>query len=62
MERALGKRITIGVLAAMMVAGPVFAETNPTVSESISRKKKPVAAGQTQEPVQTQNSGMPLPE
>ena len=59
MERALGKRITIGVLAAMMVAGPVFAETNPTVSESISRKKKPVAAGQTQEPVQTQNNGAP---
>ena len=45
-------------MAAIMVAGPVFAETNPTVSESIQPKKKPVATtGQTQESEQTQKSG-----
>ena len=57
MKHAFGKQIAIGLMASMIAAGPVFAETTPTVSESISRKKKPAATTQTQEPVQTQNTG-----
>ena len=58
MKYAFGKQVTIGLLASIIVAGPVFAETTPTVSESISRKKKPaVTATQGQEPVQTPPSG-----
>ena len=48
-------------MTSMIVAGPVFAETTPTVSDSISRRKKPVAATQTQDPVQTQQSGAAAP-
>lgn len=55
MKHAWGKQITIGLLAAMVAASPVFAETNPTMSESLKRKKKPVSTtSQQQEPVQTQ--------
>lgn len=55
MKYAWGKQITIGLLAAMIAASPVFAETNPTMSESLKRKKKPVSTtSQQQEPVQTQ--------
>ena len=58
MKHAFGKQITIGLMASLIVAGPVFAETTPTVSESISRRKKTTAtATQGQEPVQTQKSG-----
>lgn len=57
MKHAFGKQITIGLMASLIIAGPVFAETTPTVSESISRKKKPVATTQSQEPVQTQKNG-----
>ncbi len=43
MKHALGMRITIGLLAAMAAAGPVFAETTTTVSEPLGRKRKPVS-------------------
>ena len=62
MKYAFGKQITIGLMASLIVAGPVFAETTPTMSESISRKKKPVStATQGKEPVQTQKSGAAAP-
>lgn len=62
MKHAWGKQITIGLLAAMVAAGPVFAETNPTMSESLKRKKKPVSTtSQQQEPVQTQTGGTAAP-
>lgn len=58
MKHALGMRITIGLMAAMIVASPVFAETDPTMSESLKRKKKPSAtASQKQEPVQIPTGG-----
>ena len=41
MKYTLAKQVTIGMLASVMVAGPVFAETTTTVSDSISMKKKP---------------------
>ena len=45
-------------MAAMIVASPVFAETDPTMSESLKRKKKPSAtASQKQEPVQIPTGG-----
>ncbi len=42
MKHALGMRITVSLLTAMVVAGPVFAETTPTMSEPLGRKKKSV--------------------
>ena len=41
MKYVLAKQVTIGLLASVMVAGPVFAETTTTVSDSISMKKRP---------------------
>ena len=39
MKYTLAKQVTIGMLASVMVAGPVFAETTTTVSDSISMKR-----------------------
>ena len=58
MKHALGMRITIGLMAAMIVASPVFAETDPTMSQSLKRKKKPATTtSQKQEPVQIPAGG-----
>lgn len=43
MKHAFEKQITVGLLAAMLVASPVFAETATTMSEPIGLKKKPVS-------------------
>ena len=43
MKYAFGKRITVGLLATMLVSAPVFAETTTTVSDPIRLKKKPVS-------------------
>ena len=40
MKHALPKQIALGLLTAMVAAGPVFAETTPTMSEQIKVKKK----------------------
>ncbi len=42
MKHALGMRIMVSLLTAMVVAGPVFAETTPTMSEPLGRRKKSV--------------------
>lgn len=58
MKYAWGKQITIGLMVAMVAASPVFAETNPTMSDTLKRKKKPSSTtSQKQEPVQTQAGG-----
>ena len=45
-------------MVAMVAASPVFAETDPTMSESLKRKKKPATTtSQKQEPVQTTAGG-----
>ncbi len=60
MKHRLGMQIVIGLLAGMVAAGPVFAETTPTMSESIGRKKKSASnAGQQQVIVPPQQSTMP---
>ena len=46
MKYALAKQVTIGLLASVIVAGPVFAETTTTVSDSISMRKKPSATSE----------------
>ena len=57
MKYALEKQLTIGLLATLLVASPVFAETTTTVSDSIRLKKKPVATTGKQNTAQTQGSG-----
>ena len=57
MKHAFGKRLTVGLLATMLVAGPVFAETTPTVSDPIRLKKKPSTTSQKEDVPQTQGSG-----
>ena len=58
MKRAWGKQITMGLMVAMIAASPVFAETNPTMSDTLKRKKKPASTtSQKQKPVQTQQGG-----
>jgi len=58
MKHAWGKQIMMGLMVAMVAASPVFAETNPTMSESLKRKKKPVSTtSQTQEPIQVPAGG-----
>ena len=49
MKYALAKQVTIGLLASVIVAGPVFAETTTTVSDSISMKKRPSATSEKKE-------------
>ena len=62
MKHTLGMQVTVGLLAAMVVAGPVFAETTPTMSESLKRKKKPATtSSQQQEGLPSQQS-LPVPE
>ena len=57
MKHAFGKRITIGLLATILVASPVFAETTSTVSETIRLKKKPGSTTSKKEDIpQTQGS------
>ena len=46
MKYALAKQVTIGLLASVIVAGPVFAETTTTVSDSISMKKRTSATSE----------------
>lgn len=46
MKYSLAKQVTIGLLASVIVAGPVFAETTTTVSDSISMKKRPSATSE----------------
>ena len=55
MKHALGKQLTVSLMATLLVAGPVFAETTTTVSDSIGLKKKPVAT--TGEDMAAQTSG-----
>ena len=57
MKYALEKQLTVGLLATLLVASPVFAETTTTVSDSIRLKKKPVATTGEQNTAQTQGSG-----
>ena len=51
MKHAFEKQITVGLLAAMLVASPVFAETTTTMSEPIGLKKKPVSTTSKKEDV-----------
>ena len=46
MKYSLAKQVTIGLLASVIVAGPVFAETTTTVSDSISMRKRPSATSE----------------
>jgi outer membrane protein insertion porin family len=62
MKHTLGMQITVGLLAAMVVAGPVFAETTPTMSESLKRKKKPTTTSSQQQEVLPPQQSMPIPE
>jgi outer membrane protein insertion porin family len=58
MKHAFGKQVTVGLLAAMLVSGSVFAETTTTVSDPIRLKKKSVSTTSKKEDVpQTQGSG-----
>ena len=64
MKYVLAKQVTIGLLASVMVAGPVFAETTTTVSDSISMKKKPSVTSEKKDGipgVQDQGSASPTP-
>ena len=51
MKHAFEKQITVGLLATMLVASPVFAETTTTMSEPIGLKKKPVSTTSKKEDV-----------
>ena len=65
MKYVLAKQVTIGLLASVMVAGPVFAETTTTVSDSISMKKKPSVTSEKKDGipgVQDQGGKLRLPD
>ena len=62
MKHTLGMQVTVGLLAAMVVAGPVFAETTPTMSESLKRKKKPATTSSQQQEALPSQQGLPVPE
>ena len=62
MKHTLGMQVTVGLLAAMVVAGPVFAETTPTMSESLKRKKKPATTSSQQQEGLPSQQGLPVPE
>ena len=51
MKYALAKQVTIGLLASVIVAGPVFAETTTTVSDSISMRKRPSVTGEKKDEI-----------
>ena len=57
MKHAFGKRISVGLLATMLVSGTVFAETTTTVSDTIRLKKKPSSTTSQKNVPQTQGSG-----
>ncbi len=57
MKHALEKQLTVGLMATLLVASPVFAETTTSVSDSIRLKKKPVATTEEQKNAQTPGSG-----
>ncbi len=60
MKHTLGMRITVSLLAAMVVASPVFAETTTTVSEPLGRRRKSSSsASQQQIIVPPQQSVLP---
>lgn len=64
MKYVLAKQVTIGLLASVMVAGPVFAETTTTVSDSISMKKKPSVTSEKKDGIpgaQDQGPASPTP-
>ena len=56
MKHALEKQLTVGLLATLLVASPVFAETTTSVSDSIRLKKKPAATTGEENTAQTQGS------
>lgn len=41
MKHALSKRVTLGLMTAMIVASPVFAETTPSMSQPVDTKGRP---------------------
>ena len=57
MKHALEKQLTVGLMATMLIASPVFAETTTTVSDSIRLKKKPAATTSEQSTAPTPGSG-----
>ena len=64
MKYVLAKQVTIGLLASVMVAGPVFAETTTTVSDSISMKKRPSVTSEKKDGIpgaQDQRPASPTP-
>ena len=57
MKHALTKQIVMGIMTAVVAVSPVFAETNPTVSQQVSMKRKTVGTT-AQDPVQArENAG-----
>ena len=56
MKHALEKQLTVGLLATLLVASPVFAETTTSVSDSIRLKKKPAATTGEENTAQTQGN------
>jgi outer membrane protein insertion porin family len=57
MKHALEKQLTIGLVATLLMASPVFAETTTTVSDSIRLKKKPAATTSEQNNAPAPGSG-----
>ena len=57
MKHALEKQLTIGLVATLLMASPVFAETTTTVSDSIRLKKKPAATTSEQKTAPVPGSG-----
>ena len=41
MKHALSKRVAMGLMTAMIVASPVFAETTPSMSQPVDTKGRP---------------------
>ena len=41
MKYALSKRVVLGLMTAMIVASPVFAETTPSMSRPVDTKGRP---------------------
>ena len=61
MKHALEKQLTVGLMATLLIASPVFAETTTTVSDSIRLKKKPAATTSEQNTAPTPGSGVAGP-
>ncbi len=64
MKYVLAKQVTIGLLASVMMAGPVFAETTTSVSDSISMKKRPSVTSEKKDGIpgaQDQRPASPTP-